>query len=60
MLEQRLPLSRAIAPWQRPRPIARWREAERYFKRERDRKLEVTLPRVRFLELVNEDELAAD
>lgn len=35
---------------QRARVIARWREAERYFKQERDGKLPVTLPRVKWLE----------
>lgn len=32
------------------RPVARWREAEKYFQRERDRKIPVSLPRVSFLE----------
>jgi hypothetical protein len=40
------------------RPMPRWREAELYFKRERDRKLPVTLPRVRWLEAEPEQDPA--
>lgn len=33
------------------RPVPRWIEAERYFRRERDRKIAPTLAKLRFLEL---------
>lgn len=32
------------------RPLPRWKQAEEYFRKERDRKLVITLPRVTMLE----------
>jgi hypothetical protein len=42
--------------WPRPKPKPRWKQAEDYFKRERDGKMEVTLPKLKCLE--DEEEAA--
>lgn len=41
---------RPARAWKRPKAKARWRQAEDYFRRERDRKLKPTLARLEFME----------
>lgn len=41
--------------WPERKPLPRWKQAEEYFKRFRDGKVEVTLPRVTILEREEEE-----
>jgi len=47
-------VSKGLTAWPQAKPKPLWRQAEEYFKRERDKKLTVTLPRVTFQELEEE------